>query len=323
MINRFVLLCLATVLFFMSKADAHICDNVWRQSDKLIVKPEITGLVVKDKASFKVYMQSNMDRGIKDNVRLVGRSEAFDVKVSPSAGHRIKPGKKFEYDVSLALKPGVRSGEYSLRFDAVVGDRTMRSYTMDSPKGKKWAVNEATKVPIISKGVPSIDGSSKDQCWKTASMMPPKSNVEGKVPKSKFIALLTSDQKNMYACINARGKTGQKDSIQLLIAPPGSKDIYKVVITADGNLSAFLAQDQLDARKLGITSSVKASDKSWSGELKIPVSAFGSDAKLEGERWKMNVIRKNIQGSGETSFWTGTTQNYSKLEGLGEIIFSR
>lgn len=72
-------------------AHAHLCDNVWRQADKLVFKPEVTQLVVKDKASFKIHVQSNMDRGIAKNMRLVGKSEAFDVSVEPERDTRSSP----------------------------------------------------------------------------------------------------------------------------------------------------------------------------------------------------------------------------------------
>ena len=55
-------------------------DNVFRQADKLIVKPETYNLVVKDKTTFKIFLQNNMDRGIAD-ISLIAESPVFDFTI--------------------------------------------------------------------------------------------------------------------------------------------------------------------------------------------------------------------------------------------------
>lgn len=329
-------LCFFLVVLVASNADAHICDNIWRQADKLIIKPEVTDLVVKDKASFNIYLQSNMDRDIAKNLRLVGRSKAFDVQVEPQQGHRIFPGKPYEYNVSLTLKRGVSSGEYPIHFDAIVGDRTLRSYTMESVRRESRTrtrqTQTAMKVPVVSGAVPVIDGSLQDLCWKRAPRLRPKSNTDAVTPRLKSVALITGDEHNIYVCTGAVGGResdgGQsRDSVLLLLAPPGSDDIYKFKVTADDGIAVVITRKGrdlvLDAQELGVTYATKCSKKVWNAELRVPLAAVGAVGKLENEIWRINIVRENTQGRGETSFWTGTPQNYSTLEGLREIVFSR
>ena len=72
----------ALLAAFSLPAHAHLCDNVFRQADKLIVKPETYNLVVKDKTTFKIFLQNNMDRGIAD-ISLIAESPAFDFTIKP------------------------------------------------------------------------------------------------------------------------------------------------------------------------------------------------------------------------------------------------
>jgi hypothetical protein len=60
----YVLVAIEIVFLFASFSYAHLCDNVFRQADKLIVKPENYNLLVKDKTTFKIFLQNNMDRAI-------------------------------------------------------------------------------------------------------------------------------------------------------------------------------------------------------------------------------------------------------------------
>lgn len=320
------------VVLIASEAGAHICDNVWRQAQKLIIKPEVTSLVVKDKASFKIYVQSNMDQNISGELRLVGRSEAFDIQVEPLKGHNVQTGKQYEYDVTLTLKQGVGSGEYPLHFDAVVGNRTMKSYAMEAVRGQSGPARTARKVQMVSISSPEIDGSAKDFCWKSATMLRPESNTDAGVPIHKSAALITGDQTNIYVCTSAavagQGGDGQsKDSVILLLSAPGSDDMYKFKITADGNITASITrknrETSLDTKKLGVTSATKMSAGVWGAELCVPIVAIGGAGRLENQVWRLNIICECVHDRGETNFWAGTPQNYSTLEGLSEVVFSR
>ena len=70
-------------------ARAHLCDDVWRQHDQLIIKPDTTDLVVKDKAEFNLNMVNKMDRDISCRVKILGESPGFNVTVAPAEGHNV------------------------------------------------------------------------------------------------------------------------------------------------------------------------------------------------------------------------------------------
>ena len=72
----------ALLAAFCLPAHALLSDNVFRQADKLIVKPETYNLVVKDKTTFKIFLQNNMDRGIAD-ISLIAESPVFDFTIKP------------------------------------------------------------------------------------------------------------------------------------------------------------------------------------------------------------------------------------------------
>ena len=70
------------LVFSISMAYSHLCDNVFRQQDKLIVKPQNYNIVVKDEATFKIFLQNNMDRAIAE-ISLLAESPAFEFTVTP------------------------------------------------------------------------------------------------------------------------------------------------------------------------------------------------------------------------------------------------
>ena len=268
--KRLIVVCaVLAVLLTASGAFGHLCDNVWRQADKLVIKPEVTSLVIKDKATFKIYMQSNMDRAIAKNVRLIGNSKAFDIEVEPTIGHNVKPGIRYTYEVTLKLKPDFKSGDHLISFDAIVGDRLMRSYPplrMGAKKGKAQ-IRLSEKAPMFSGETPVIDGHLKEDCWKNALLLQPTSNSQGKKPELRTIALLTSDGNSIYVSMSAAGKSlkskvtpDPKDSLAVLLMAPGSVRGYKFKVTAAGELIFTTlsgeGEKKLDAARAGVRAAV-------------------------------------------------------------------
>ena len=73
---------LSALLLAAGSAEAHLCDNVFRQADKLIINPETQNIIVKDSCKFKIFLQNNMDRGIAQ-IRMAANSRAFDISITP------------------------------------------------------------------------------------------------------------------------------------------------------------------------------------------------------------------------------------------------
>lgn len=110
----------ALLAAFSLPAHAHLCDNVFRQADKLIVKPETYNLVVKDKTTFKIFLQNNMDRGIAD-ISLIAESPAFDFTIKPQR-MAIQKDQRTYFEVTMSPKASVKTGNYSINFRLVGGD---------------------------------------------------------------------------------------------------------------------------------------------------------------------------------------------------------
>ena len=101
---------LSVLLVFVSATAAfgHLCDNVFRQADKLIVKPETYNIVVKDKTTFKIFLQNNMDRGIAE-IKLIPESSAFDFSVT-LAKMKIPKDKRVFFEVTMSTKKATKTG---------------------------------------------------------------------------------------------------------------------------------------------------------------------------------------------------------------------
>ncbi len=334
------------VLLAAGRASGHLCDNVWRQANKLIIKPEVTSLVIKDKATFKVYLQSNMDANpIAKNVRLVGTSEAFDIRVEPADGHRIKHGVRYTYEVTLSLKPAFRSGDHPIHFDAMVEDltgkpRLMRSYTLGiAAKKGKTEVRLSEKAPIFAGEAPKIDGLLTEECWKNALLLQTTSNTQGGKSALRTIALLTSDGKDIYVAMSAAGEQPKskvspnpQDSVSVLFAPPAAKgkEAVRFKVTAAGDVVLYsvrggrqIKMTKTAVAKTGLQAAVTKSETAWYAELRIPVTFLGVSRTIEGMKWRVNIVRENVENPVETSFWSGTSENYLKVQGFGDVAFSR
>lgn len=118
-----------SILLGTSIVHAHLCDNVFRQPGKLIVKPENYNMVVKEEATFKIFLQNNMDRGIAE-ISLLADSPAFDFKISPEKMTLPKDQKVF-FTVTMHSKDGVKTGYYPIHFRLVGGGREFESFSLD------------------------------------------------------------------------------------------------------------------------------------------------------------------------------------------------
>lgn len=244
------LLGLFALLALTPFAYGHLCDNVWGQLDKLILKPEITSLVVKDQASFKVLMQSNMDRAMATALRLVGESPAFDVTVDPEKGYgpNIDPGVRYEYTVTLKVKPGQRSGQYPLAF-RLVGTREgvlreVKTLQMGGALGEQGAQRGSpatepasgagTPIPaptepaagqqpsataparksflihsLVPAGLPVMDGKLEERCWQGAMQCTGFVTEQDRLARWRTQVLMGAAPDSLYFGIGCQGGAGE------------------------------------------------------------------------------------------------------------------
>ncbi len=169
---------------------------------------------------------------------------------------------------------------------------------------------------------------------KKALLLQPTCNTHGEKPSLRTIALVTSDGKDVYVSMSAGGERpaskvvpNPKDSLAVLIAPPGTSKVYKFKVTAAGELIFTTlsggGEKKLDAARAGVRAAVSGSETAWYAELVIPVSALGIKGGVEGKKWRVNIIRENVKDPAEVSFWSGTPGDYLKSQGCGDVVFSR
>lgn len=135
---------------------ANMLDNVFRQADKLIVKPETYNLVIKDKATFKVFLQNNMDRGIAD-ISLIAESPAFDFVVKPQR-MSIQQDQKTYFEVTMTPKTAVKTGNYTINFRLVGGDdkRLFKSFSMKMAEAEEPAKATAKSTDVVPKDANTV-----------------------------------------------------------------------------------------------------------------------------------------------------------------------
>ena len=242
-------------------ARAHLCDNVFRQADKLIVKPETYNLVVKDKATFKIFLQNNMDRGIAD-ISLVAESQAFDFIIKPQH-MAIQKDQRTYFEVTMAPKASVKTGNYSINFRLVGGSdkRLFKTFSLPiseseapgaAPKpGKPVEVNKAGPPPapeakppprdrqqpepardnpagktLFAAGRPTtnqpdVDGTLADPTWKQSAVLSGFSSASGGQAVYDTTALLTFDRQMIYL-----GVLCNDEDVSLL----GESDFVEIVL---------------------------------------------------------------------------------------------
>jgi len=98
-------------------AFAHLCNNIYRTPDRLIVKPEKPMATVAGSEEFRVFVQNNYPT-LLNNIRLAAKldTDDVDVSVTPDSVRRLKAGERTSFTVRLKQKPGAKSARHALSF---------------------------------------------------------------------------------------------------------------------------------------------------------------------------------------------------------------
>lgn len=319
-------------------AMGHLCDNVFRQPDKLVVKPEITNIIVKESIAFKVYLQNNMDRGIQQ-IRLGGRSRAFDVKVSPEQMSLPKDARAF-FNVELKTRPNTRSGSYPLDFRlyAVKGqaEQEYKRFRLGGDVGCLVPrVPEGTRTDGTAEGPDEpehpikLDAEMTEPAWRKALVMSSFRSTEGRPAEPQTIALAVFDSRALYValtCLEPRdGPASARDGVSLQFMPHGRADLYSAVMGSDGSLHVSVRRDA-QVRVLPLQSVKHAAgrgDGEWRAELALPWALFGmSGPPQPGETWQFNIVRRRVAEQTQTSFWAGSPADFEDPESYGRLFFA-
>ena len=333
----------ATIFFFLGTAvsHSHLCDNVFRQADKLIVKPETYNIVVKDQATFKIFLQNNMDRGIAE-ISLIAESPAFNFTVAP-AKMSIPKDQRTYFTVTMAPRTGVKTGNYPINFRLVGGGRTFKEESFSlkmedetnqpKPEKKEGGTKQVRETEIkeilqvkSANQLPKLDGIIDDVCWKSAGVASNFSLVGGGVPALQTVALLTFDREylhfGIYCNDEETNQLTKDDKLEIEIGP-NRYGYPRYYLSISGNSAAKFQKVFSDKsapwNASGINYYIGRDKKSWTLELSVPFSALGRQTPAAKEIWYLKIIRSKANGSAEKSFWAASATGYNNETGFGEF----
>jgi hypothetical protein len=124
------------VLLASLSASAHLCNNIYRTPDRLIVKPEKQVAEVDKSDQFRIFVQNNYQSYI-ENVRLVAKIEGGDgvtAEITPDSVPRLNSGQRIAFQLKLTVKDGTPAGQCKLRLNVSanqIGFRPVSEPTMD------------------------------------------------------------------------------------------------------------------------------------------------------------------------------------------------
>lgn len=339
----------AALLMLPGAPKAHLCDNVYRQADKVIIKPEFTNLIVKDEVTFKMFIQNNMDRGVAE-AGLEGDSEAFDVAVTPYKMEipKAKSEKdRVSFDVNLKLKAGYSSGSYRVNFKLVGRGsegrgREIARFTVE-PDGKGVAVPAAPALTVkrCSAQAPKLDGVLDDAVWKQAASFTGFRTENGGLAANQTVGLVSFDGRNLYVAAvlteeevekvkeSAAGdaQEGDLDRVGINLIPK-SGVLHGFVINARG-VSEVCRLKPGDGKPVVCETEMRTAvgfdgkRKTWTIEAAIPFKDLGVKRIGNGETWKLNVVRFRMTDTkGEyRSCWAGVPSRHDDPDGMGKLKF--
>lgn len=116
-------------------ASGHLCNNVYRTPDRLIVKPEKQVANLDQNDEFRVFVQNNYHVYVNNlSLRADLDGGGVDVKVTPERMRPIKAGERVSFMVKLTAQPGAVKGERALKFGLTadnIGYRPLKEYSAD------------------------------------------------------------------------------------------------------------------------------------------------------------------------------------------------
>ena len=325
---------------------AHLCDNVFRQADKLIVKPETYNLTVKDKAEFKVFLQNNMDRAIAE-ISLIAESPAFDFEVTPKS-MSVPTDRKVYFLVTMTPKQGTKTGNYPINFRLVGGGRQFKSFSLnmpaehDPPKDtvataapaseKKSEKEQPAKSSLLNMrrtgSKPTINGILNEHAWKEAAVASNFSSSDGGQAAHQTIALLMYDDRfiyfGIYCCDDDTDALTDGDKVKVKFSTTRGEDaLYAMIFPAVGSpfYEKAIKKGESPAWSLrGIEYCITNDKESWSVEAAVPLSALGARPPTAAERWFLRIERDKVNAGAEKSYWAGDDAGYNRTEKMGEIL---
>lgn len=341
------IMCVCLWALSISAAQAHLCDNVFRQADKLIVKPENYNLTVKDRTTFKIFLQNNMDRAIAE-ISLIPESQAFSFTVTPHVMSIPKDARVY-FEVTMRPKKSVGSGSYPVNFRLVGGGRQFKSFSLNtlqdarlgvtpmySPESKEAEGETKEKahrpekllqVPVAIE-LPVIDGTFSEALWKKAAVASNFSVIGQGEASSATLALITYDDTNLYigiyACNAGEERNSLDDTVTIRLTENEHKgEFYEVAIPISGTprLSRINGNNSVAWQPQGFKYAVANNDNSWNAEMVIPFTGMQMDEPVNNQVHYIRLTREKTGPKGETSVWSADESGYNTERGFGAVTF--
>ncbi|HNQ34874.1 MAG TPA: hypothetical protein PKN80_02295 [bacterium] len=331
---------LAFLLLWSFDGEAHLCDNVFRQQDKLIVKPENYNLVVKDRLTFKIFLQNNMDRGIAE-ISLQADSPAFDFQITPARMSIPKDQRAF-FEVTMSPHPGVASGNYGVNFRLVGGGREFKRFSLNTggeaagpaagtePGRTAPAESKASRFQVRAMSTPpQVDGQPGDPAWKGAAVASKFSSRAGGNAVNQTYGLLGYDSSRFYLAVFCRDERpeqiGLRDQVRIWLAGPAGAPVYGVTISAAGSqtTSRIEASGKQSAwSPAGLKQSVSRQKDGWLVECSIPFSDLNLSGPQLVRPWFLRLERFKASGVSEESYWSADASGFNSERGYGQFIMA-
>ncbi|MBI2301020.1 MAG: HEAT repeat domain-containing protein [Armatimonadetes bacterium] len=108
---------LGGVLLAGLQASGHLCNNIYRTPDRIVVKPEKQVTTVDRTEQFRVFVQNNYPTWL-NNIRLTARPDGgnITVQVTPQSIAELRAGQRTAFQVKVEVPEATARGTYHLKF---------------------------------------------------------------------------------------------------------------------------------------------------------------------------------------------------------------
>ncbi|MBI5834957.1 MAG: HEAT repeat domain-containing protein [Armatimonadetes bacterium] len=108
---------LAVVVVWAVSASAHLCNNIYRTPDRIIVKPEQQVVTLDKEDTFRVFVQNNYHTYVHKLILTASvDTEGVNCTVEPKQFDQLKAGERVSFQVKVAAGAAVPKGNHPVKF---------------------------------------------------------------------------------------------------------------------------------------------------------------------------------------------------------------
>ncbi|MGQ9731091.1 MAG: HEAT repeat domain-containing protein [Candidatus Zipacnadales bacterium] len=150
----YLMLIVVPLSLIPSSAHAHLCNNIYRTPDRIIVKPERNTTTLETNDTLRIFVRNNYPTMLR-NLRLIGQTDTVGVQVAITPDHidLLKPGQKEAFTVRLTAAPETPPGSHSLKL-SILADNIGWNNVGSQPVAP---VSDAELIRALGDGNPSCE----------------------------------------------------------------------------------------------------------------------------------------------------------------------